>query len=139
MEKSSLVFVFALLTTSLMNVACTPQTSAERNARQYVYAADDGFDPNLRVIKADSIRMAVPFFRTFHDMGTKDRASGVSAEGAQQRVNEFRSDVFLKSIQGETIFAGKRYADNNIPSANKRKAMGDAISAAYMDGYEGRK
>lgn len=138
MNKSTGVFVCALLTSSLMSSACTPQTSAERHARQYVYAADDGFDPNVRVIKADSIKMAVPFFKTFHDLGAKDRSSGMSVEDANKRADNFRSESFLNSIQSETIFAGTRYVDNKSWSAKQRKAMSDAISEAYIDGYEGR-
>ncbi|EOV0239387.1 Exc2 family lipoprotein [Salmonella enterica] len=59
---------------TLMVTACSPKTSAERHARQYVYAADDGFNPNFYVKKADSIRMMVPFFRQFHDEGVKNVA-----------------------------------------------------------------
>lgn len=107
MKKISAVMLCAALTATLMTTACTPKTSAERHARQYVYAADDGFNPNFYVKKADSTRMMVPFFRQFHDMGVRDRAAGVSREEAQQRVSQFRSEEFLKSIQSEEEFAGR--------------------------------
>ncbi|HGG5185648.1 TPA: Exc2 family lipoprotein [Salmonella enterica] len=110
MKHPSATLLCAVLTIALMTTACVPQTSAERHARQYVYAADDGFDPNFRVKKADSIQMMVPFFRQFQNMGIKDRASGVSVEDAQQRINAFRSEAFLKSIQGKTTFAGRQVA-----------------------------
>lgn len=134
-KKLQLTMLLAIMVLT----ACTPKTSAERHARQYVYAADDGFDPNFYVKKADSIRMMTPFFRQFQDMGAKDRAAGLSREEAQQRVIQFRSEEFLTSIQGTTTFAGRTYTDSSAPSLKALKAMGEAISAAYMDGYEGRK
>lgn len=139
MKKISAVMLCAALTATLMTTACTPKTSAERHARQYVYAADDGFNPNFYVKKADSTRMMVPFFRQFHDMGVKDRAAGVSREEAQQRVSQFRSEEFLKSIKSEEKFAGRTYNDSSTPTPKELKVMGDAISATYMDGYEGIK
>ena len=139
MKKFTAVTLCVALTATLMITACTPKTSAECYARQYVYAADDGFDPNFYVKKADSTRMMVPFFRQFHDMGVKYRAAGVSREEAQQRVGQFRSEEFLKSIQSEEKFAGRTYNDSSTPTPKELKAMGDAISATYMDGYEGIK
>lgn len=139
MKKFSAVMLCAALTATLMTTACAPKTSAERYARQYIYAADDGFDPNFYVQKADSTRMMVPFFRQFHDMGAKDKAVGVSREEAQQRISQFRSEEFLKSIRSEEKFAGRTYNDSSTPSPKELKAMGDAISATYMDGYEGIK
>lgn len=137
MKKHSIVLLCTALTAILMSTSCTPQTSAERYARQYVYATDDGFDPNFYVKKTDSIQMMVPFFRQFQDAGAKDRAAGVLPEDAQQKVNKFHSEEFLKSIKSKEEFAGKVYTDNHTPSPKKLKAMGDAISAAYMDGYKG--
>lgn len=139
MKNFTAVTLCVALTATLMTTACTPKTSAERYARQYVYATDDGFDPNFYVKKADSTRMMVRFFRQFHDMGVKDRAAGVSREEAQQRVSQFRSEEFLKSIQSEEKFAGRTYNDSSTPTPKELKAMGDAISATYMDGYEGIK
>lgn len=139
MKKISTVMLCTMLAAMLMTTACTPKTSAERHARQYVYAADDGFNPNFYVKKADSIRMMVPFFRQFQEMGAKDRAAGVSREEALQRVSQFRSEEFLKSIRSEEKFAGRTYTDSSTPSPKELKVMGDAISATYMDGYEGRK
>ncbi len=139
MKKISTVMLCTTLAAMLMTTACTPKTSAERHARQYVYAADDGFNPNFYVKKADSIRMMVPFFRQFQEMGAKDRVAGVSREEALQRVSQFRSEEFLKSIRSEEKFAGRTYTDSSTPSPKELKVMGDAISATYMDGYEGRK
>lgn len=137
MNKTSGVLLCAVLSVTLVTTACTPDTSAERHARQYVHAADDGFNPNFYVNKADSTRLMVPFFRQFHEMGIKDRAAGVSREEMQQRVSQFHSAEFLKSIQSEEKFAGRTYNDSSTPSPKVLKAMGEAISAAYIDGYDG--
>ncbi|EBE8761819.1 Exc2 family lipoprotein [Salmonella enterica] len=50
---------------------------------------------------------------------------------------QFRREEFLKSIQSEEKFAGRTYTDSRTPSPKELKAMGDAISSAYMDGYGG--
>ncbi|END3476479.1 Exc2 family lipoprotein [Salmonella enterica] len=46
---------------------------------------------------------------------------------------------FLKSLQGITTFAGRKYVNNDIPSPEKLRLLADTISAVYMDGYEGIK
>lgn len=137
MNKKSGVLLCVVLSATLVTTACTPNTSVERHAQQYVHAADDGFNPNFYVNKADSTRLMVPFFRQFHEMGIKDRAAGVSREEMQLRLSQFRSEDFLKSIQSKETFAGRTYDDSSIPSPKVLEAMGDAISATYMDGYDG--
>ncbi|EII7449762.1 Exc2 family lipoprotein [Salmonella enterica subsp. enterica serovar Newport] len=128
-----------VLLTAATLTACTPKNSLERHTRHYVYASDDRSDPNFYTRKADTIRMMVPFFRQFRDMGVKDRSAGVSEETAQQRVKEFHTETFLKSLQGTTTFAGRKYVNNDIPSPEKLRLLADTISAVYMDGYEGIK
>ncbi|EDV9721720.1 Exc2 family lipoprotein [Salmonella enterica subsp. salamae] len=100
--------------------------------------SDDRSDPNFYTNKADTTRMMVPFFRQFRDMGTKDRAAGISAEAARQCVKEFHTEKFLESLQGTTTFAGRKYANNDMPSSKKLRLLADTISAVYMDGYENR-
>ncbi len=86
------LLLIPLITATITLTGCTPKTSLERHTRHYVYASDDGFDPNFYTQKADTIRMMIPFFQQFRDMGVKDKAAGVSAEMAQQRVKEFHSE-----------------------------------------------
>ncbi|EDE6508704.1 Exc2 family lipoprotein [Salmonella enterica subsp. enterica serovar Enteritidis] len=138
MKKPSVVLLPTLLGAVLLTVACTPETSVERHARHYVYASDDRSDPNFYTNKADTTRMMVPFFRQFREMGVKDRAAGVSEAAAQQRVNEFHSEKFLKSLQGTTTFAGRKYTNSDTPSPKKLSVLADTISAVYLDGYAGR-
>ncbi|QBH97170.1 entry exclusion protein 2 [Limnobaculum zhutongyuii] len=140
MKKSSVVLLCTALTiTTLITTGCTPKTSVERHARQYVYAVgDDGLDSNFYVKEADNIRSMVSFFHQFRDMGVKDKTTGLSRDDAMKRASLFRSEEFLKSIQSVQVFAGRTYANSSTPSPKKLKAMGDAISATYMDGYEGR-
>lgn len=106
MKKYSVVLLCTTMAATLMVTACSPKTSAERHARQYVYAADDGVNPNFYVKKADSIRMMVPFFRQFHNEGVKDRVAGMSREEAQHRAGQFRREEFISdpSDCGTTVF-----------------------------------
>ncbi|HAM4872553.1 TPA: Exc2 family lipoprotein [Escherichia coli] len=128
----------AMITATVALTACTPKTSLERHTRHYVYASDDGFDPNFYTKKADTTRMMIPFFQQFREMGEKDKAAGVSAETAQQRIKEFHSEEFLQSLRTTTTFAGRKYTNSDMPSPEKMKLLADTISAVYLDGYEGR-
>ncbi|EBO9513635.1 Exc2 family lipoprotein [Salmonella enterica] len=138
MKRSSAILLCVTLSGSLLLTACTPKTSVERHARQYVYAADDGFDPNFRTKKADSARLMVPFLQQFRDTGVKDRVEGLSRDEALKRAEQFRSEEFLRSIQSRERFAGRTYEDSSTPSAKGLKTLGDAIADTYLDGYQGR-
>lgn len=140
MNGSRLILAASALLASLVLSGCTQSaTSAEREARHYVYAADDGFDPNFRTNKADTARMMVPFFDQFWQAGKKDREAGLSQEDARQRITSFTSNEFLASVRGKSWFAGKAYDNNDTATRKEHKAMVEAITATYMDGYQGRK
>lgn len=131
------LLLIPLITATIALTGCTPKSSLERHTRHYVYASDDGFDPNFYTKKADTTRMMIPFFQQFREMGEKDKAAGVSAETAQQRIKEFHSEAFLQSLRTTTIFAGRKYTNNDMPSPEKLKLLADTISAVYLDGYKG--
>ena len=101
--------LIAMITATVALTACTPKGSVEQHTRHYVYASDDGFDPNFSTQKADTTRMMVPFFRQFWDMGAKDKATGKSRSDVQQRIQQFHSQEFLNSLRGTTQFAGTDY------------------------------
>ncbi|EIX4511106.1 Exc2 family lipoprotein [Escherichia coli] len=130
--------LIAMITATVALTACTPKGSVEQHTRHYVYASDDGFDPNFSTQKADTTRMMVPFFRQFWDMGAKDKATGKSQSDVQQRIQQFHSQEFFHSLQSTTTFAGRKYTNSDMPSPKKMKLMADTISAVYLDGYEGR-
>ncbi|WP_235056621.1 Exc2 family lipoprotein [Pantoea sp. AS-PWVM4] len=120
----------------LLNGCAQTDTSAKRHATKFVYKVEDS-DPNFVMNKADSIRMATPFFAQFWQLGKKDRAQGVSSADAQKRVSYFHSDEFIKSISGTSHFAGKEYKDDATLSPRWRNNMSEAIAQTYMDGYLG--
>ncbi len=39
--------LIAMITATVALTACTPKGSVEQHTRHYVYASDDGFDPNF--------------------------------------------------------------------------------------------
>lgn len=61
-RSGSTLYLIALLTAATVLTACTPKGSLEQHTRHYVYASDDGFDPNFSTQKADTTRMMVLFF-----------------------------------------------------------------------------
>ncbi|MCF4072020.1 Exc2 family lipoprotein, partial [Escherichia coli] len=48
------LLLIPLITATIALTGCTPKTSLERHTRHYVYASDDGFDPNFYTQKADT-------------------------------------------------------------------------------------
>ncbi|ECD5716344.1 entry exclusion protein 2 [Salmonella enterica subsp. enterica serovar Mikawasima] len=138
MKHRTVSLHLTLLLSALTLTACTPKGSVEQHTRHYVYASDDGFDPNFSPQKADTTRMMVPFFRQFWNMGAKDKAAGKSQDDVQQRIQQFHSTDFLNSLQGTTQFAGTDYRSKE-PTPKKSRLLADTISAVYLDGYDGRK
>ncbi len=110
--------LIAMITATVALTACTPKGSVEQHTRHYVYASDDGFDPNFSTQKADTTRMMVPFFRQFWDMGAKDKATGKSRSDVQQRIQQFHSQEFLNSLRGTTQFAGTDYRSKDLTPKN---------------------
>lgn len=131
------LYLITLLTAATVLTACTPKGTVEQHTRHYVYASDDGFDPNFSPQKADTTRMMVPFFRQFWNMGAKDKAAGKSRNDVQQRIQQFHSQEFLNSLRGTTQFAGTDYRSKDL-TPKKSRLLADTISAVYLDGYEGR-
>ncbi|MBD7835052.1 Exc2 family lipoprotein [Klebsiella pneumoniae] len=135
-RSGSKLCLIAMITATATLTACAPKGSVEQHTRHYVYASDDGFDPNFSTQKADTTRMMVPFFRQFWDMGAKDKATGKSRSDVQQRIQQFHSQEFLNSLQGTTQFAGTDYRSKDL-TPKKSRLLADTISAVYLDGYEG--
>ncbi|WP_353853442.1 Exc2 family lipoprotein [Escherichia coli] len=129
------MYLSALITVAAALTACTPKTSLEQHTRHYVYASDDGFDPNFYTKKADTTRMMIPFFQQFREMGVKDKAAGISWSDVQQRLQQFHSQEFLNSLRGTTQFAGTDYRSKDL-TPKKSRLLADTISAVYLDGYE---
>ena len=50
-NKLSLI---AMITATVALTACTPKGSVEQHTRHYVYASDDGFDPNFSTQISDT-------------------------------------------------------------------------------------
>ncbi|KDK18983.1 hypothetical protein AF14_05379 [Klebsiella pneumoniae CHS 58] len=60
-RSGSKLCLIAMITATATLTACAPKGSVEQHTRHYVYASDDGFDPNFSTQKADTTRMMVPF------------------------------------------------------------------------------
>ncbi|ADU72700.1 Exc2 family lipoprotein [Pantoea sp. At-9b] len=131
------ILSIAALSLLLLSGCAQTDSSAKRHAIKFVYTVEDS-DPNFMMNRADSIRMATPFFEQFWQLGKKDRTQGISSADAQKRVSYFHSDEFIKSISGTSRFAGKEYKDNASLSPRWRNNMSEAVAQTYMDGYLGK-
>jgi hypothetical protein len=129
------VFPFLLLSGCAQN-----QSSAQRHANHFIMAtANDSSGPNFRLNTADSARMATPFFEQFWQQGKKDRDAGLAKTDIAQRIKNFQSEAFTNEVRGKSRFAGSDYNQDGSVSSLWRKEMSAAVSASYMDGYNGVK
>lgn len=48
------LYLTLLISAAVTLTACTPKGSVEQHTRHYVYASDEGFDPNFSTQKADT-------------------------------------------------------------------------------------
>lgn len=125
----------ACITLSL--IGCAAQTtSAERHARHFVYQSLDDFDPNFRTLTYNSTKTFIPFFQQFYDLGKKDKADGMTPAEMAQRIDYFHSDAFFANIENASSYFGHKSQEQK--TAKWRKAMENAISETYRDGYDGR-
>ncbi|MCW9529396.1 MULTISPECIES: Exc2 family lipoprotein [Klebsiella] len=121
----------------LLLAACSgSQTSVERNASRAVSAIDRiHFDPNTRMLKADSINSLKPMMQQLYDQGKKDRADGLTLAQAQQRVESFSNPEVLSGGQ-KARFLSQEYDTDNPDK--QRQILLDAGISSYWDGYNGR-
>lgn len=101
--------------------------------------ANDSTGPNFRTNTADSTRMMTPFFEQFWQQGRKDRDAGLAKKDIEQRINYFHSEEFTHVVRGKSRFAGTDYNHDSSISPLWRREMSAAVSASYMDGYNGIK
>ncbi|MCD9134353.1 Exc2 family lipoprotein [Escherichia coli] len=121
----------------LLLAACSgSQTSVERNASRAVLAIDRiHFDPNTRMLKADSINSLKPMMQQLYDQGKKDRADGLTLAQAQQRVESFSNPEVLSGGQKARFLSQEHDTDN---PDKQRQILLDAGISSYWDGYNGR-
>lgn len=128
-----------VLLTPLFLAACSGnQTSVEKNARHTAYQIERiHFDPNMRPLTGDNIRITAQFLSQFYETGKKDRASGLTTAQARQRVNSFSNDggPFAPEAQKSTFI--KQEYDADQPKKRSDILKQGAI-ATYWDGYNGR-
>ncbi|MDW9200285.1 Exc2 family lipoprotein [Escherichia coli] len=67
----------------------------------------------------------------------KDKAAGVSAEMAQQRVKNSTQKNFSFTPEYNNL-CWQKIHKQRYAFAEKMKLMADTISAVYLDGYEGK-
>lgn len=112
------------------------QTSVERNASHAVSAINRiQFDPNTRLLRADSIKVMKPLMQQYYEQGKKDKQNGLTLSQAKQRVDNFHCP---ESYTGgdKTVILGKEYDADN-PEKQQQIILSAAISA-YWDGYNGK-
>lgn len=113
--------------------ACTPQTSAERHARSYIYKAKDDFDPHFRTDISRSVKLMAPVFEGFYQEGKKDRAAGMSLADAKTKTTELVNNESHSNSERYHIFMGKSYSMGS--DAKKEKLLIKECIDAYWDGF----
>lgn len=85
----------------------TPTTSAERHAKHFTYAADDGFDPHFVTRKHDSIKLSVPFFKQFWEEGKRIGKTALHEKKQTNEHNIFTAMIFLLLLK-TTVYSPAR-------------------------------
>lgn len=135
--KSIRPLIAITLIMPLLLTACSgTQTSVERNASNAVSAINRiHFDPNTRMLRADSINALKPMMQELYDQGKKDRADGLTLAQAQQRVESFSNPAVLSGGQKSRFLSQEYDADN---PEKQRQILLEAGISSYWDGYNGR-
>lgn len=122
---------------ALMLSACASQTSVDRHTVHAVHQlAEAGFDPNMRTLLADSIRLLRPEFQTFWQQGVDDRAAGLTRAQMEKKAAFMRDTANHPEAVVTHTFLGQQYMADR--PEKERKIMAEALAATYQDGYEGR-
>ncbi len=136
-RSGSKLCLIAMITATATLTACAPKGSVEQHTRHYVYASDDGFDPNFSTQKADTTRMMVPFSGSSGIWAQRIKRPENHGVMCSNAFSSFTVRNFLNSLQGTTQFAGTDYRSKDL-TPKKSRLLADTISAVYLDGYEGR-
>ncbi|MFG6075836.1 Exc2 family lipoprotein [Erwinia sp. OPT-41] len=122
---------------ALLLCACAPQGSVECHTTHAVHQiADANFDPNTRMLLADSIRVMRPGFQAVYQAGVKDRAAGLSKAQMEEKAACLLKPENLPDEAVTHTFLGQTYLADR--PEKERKILADALAATYRDGYEGR-
>lgn len=133
-RSGSTLYLIALLTAATVLTACTPKGSMEQHTRHYVYASDDGFDPNFSTQKADTTRMMVLFFGSSGIWELKIKRQENHGVMCNNAFSSFTARIF-KLTPGHNSICGYRLPQQR-PYPKKSRLLADTISAVYLDGYE---
>lgn len=123
-----------------VNACVSQQPSYEKIAQHYVYQkAREDSDPNYQTHINNSVQMMVPFFKQFYDTGVSDRVGNISQQQYEQRINYFKGDEFISSIETTTLFISPKVHKEKIKENQKSKRLQqvliDNIVASYKAGY----
>ncbi|MGJ3353402.1 Exc2 family lipoprotein [Providencia sp. Je.9.19] len=134
--------VTLLLPSVLLLFACsTPTLPYEEISKHYVYQlASYESDPNFQTNIHTSIKLNIPFFKQFYDMGIKDKHDNISNEGYVKKIAYFSTPEFLNSINAKEQYISEKVHVETVSGANKsnieKKIMSESIIAAYKAGYQ---
>lgn len=142
MSKLSKLKTMLLLPSVLLLFACNSQKLPyEKISAHYVYQLSSyESDPNFQTSIHTSIKLNIPFFKQFYDMGVKDRNDNISNDTYEKRISYLSSSDFLDSIdEKEQYISEKVHVEikNGAEKSNsKRKIMSESIIDAYKAGYD---
>ena len=123
----------------LLSACSGPQTSVSQHARHMAYQlAGLHFDPNTQPLTTDNARRMEKFLSQFYDLGKQDRAAGLTAAQAQQRVASFTQDQDgpFNPVTQKSAFINHEY-EADQPEKRSKLLLEGAI-ATYWDGYHGK-
>jgi len=122
---------------ALLLAACAQQTSVERHTVHTAHLLSEAnFDPNFRLLLADSIRAMRPDFQAMYQQGVADRAAGMTRAQMEEKAACMLHPENLPEAAVKHHFLNQEYLADR--PEKERKILAEALTATWRDGYEGR-
>ncbi|WP_380178574.1 Exc2 family lipoprotein [Kalamiella sp. sgz302252] len=122
---------------TLLLAACAQQSSVDRHTIHTAHLISEAnFDPNTRLLLADSIRVMRPGFAAMYQQGVADRAAGMTKEQMENKAALLRDPANIPEAALKHRFLSQEYLADR--PEKERKILAEALAATWRDGYEGR-
>ncbi|MGF7537090.1 Exc2 family lipoprotein [Providencia rettgeri] len=132
----------ALLTSAIfMVLSCNSNKMPyEKISEHYVYRITDyQSDPNFQTNIHTTVKLNIPFFKQFFELGIEDKNNKISEADHEKRIDYLSSEEFINSLDEREQFISEKVHVETKSSANRsnaeKKILKESILAAYNAGY----
>ncbi|HBM2815664.1 TPA: Exc2 family lipoprotein [Enterobacter hormaechei subsp. xiangfangensis] len=122
---------------ALVATGCAPKTSPEQHAKHYAFHADESSNPTFKVDRNGVYQMNLEKFKQVYAHGKDDRAAGTPRDVALLRAKLVYDAAYNANMKSDYLnHKGQEVIEES--SKNDSRVFAEEISAAYLDGYDGK-